>query len=51
MFEEKEDAEIWFWKYDWLKFEDAIDTFEEKEGIDILATDLLIEEEDIGDVL
>ena len=46
-----EDAEFCFWKDGCLKFDDTNDNFEEEEGIEVSAIDILIEEEDIVDIL
>ena len=46
IFEEKEHADGWFWKDDWMKCDDATDTFEEEEGIDDSAIELLKREKD-----
>ena len=50
MFEE-EDVEFWFWKYDWLRFDDAVETFEEEYGIGDCAVEMLEGEEDINNIL
>ena len=51
MFEDKVDAEFWFWKDDELKLDDANDNFEEQKGIDVSEKEILTEEEDIVDIL